>query len=58
MVHTKLNPIFIESDIASCDGTGTESGHPLVFLEVEEEISCPYCSKIFRKISSTIKTLP
>tara|TARA_Y100000768_G_scaffold115002_1_gene84853 strand:+ start:155 stop:331 length:177 start_codon:yes stop_codon:yes gene_type:complete len=43
---------FVESKKVSCDGGGGALGHPKVYLEMgdENEIICPYCSKLFRII--------
>jgi len=35
----------------SCDGNGSSSGHPRVFLTLDahtHEITCPYCSQQFK----------
>ena len=43
---------FVRSKKVSCDGGGGTLGHPKVYLEMgnENEIVCPYCSKLFRLI--------
>ena len=40
---------FVNSKKVSCDGGGGALGHPKVYLEMgdENEIVCPYCSKLF-----------
>ena len=37
---------------ASCNGQN-KTGHPLIYfhLEENEEVACPYCSKIFKQQS-------
>ena len=41
---------FVKSKKVSCDGGGGVLGHPKVYLEMgdQNEIICPYCSKLFR----------
>ena len=41
---------FVNSKKVSCDGGGGALGHPKVYLEMgdENEIVCPYCSKLFK----------
>ena len=43
---------FVNSKKVSCDGGGGALGHPKVYLEMgdENEIICPYCSKLFKII--------
>ena len=43
---------FVNSKKVSCDGGGGVLGHPKVYLEMgdENEIICPYCSKLFKII--------
>ena len=43
---------FVKSKKVSCDGGGGVLGHPKVYLEMgdENEIVCPYCSKLFKII--------
>ena len=43
---------FVNSKKVSCDGGGGALGHPKVYLEMgdENEIVCPYCSKLFKII--------
>ena len=45
---------FVNSKKVSCDGGGGALGHPKVYLEMgdENEIICPYCSKLFKIISN------
>ena len=46
----KSNIEFVQSKKVSCDGGGGALGHPKVYLEMgdENEIICPYCSKLFK----------
>ena len=46
------NVEFVNSKKVSCDGGGGALGHPKVYLEIgdENEIVCPYCSKLFKII--------
>jgi len=39
----------VSSIKVSCDGGGGPSGHPKVYLDmgIEQEVICPYCSKLF-----------
>ena len=41
---------FVKSKKVVCDGGGGALGHPKVYLEMgdENEIVCPYCSKLFK----------
>ena len=41
---------FVQSKKVTCDGGGGALGHPKVYLEMgdENEIVCPYCSKLFK----------
>tara|TARA_B100001057_G_C22177840_1_gene692080 strand:+ start:377 stop:553 length:177 start_codon:yes stop_codon:yes gene_type:complete len=41
---------FVSSKKVSCDGGGGVLGHPKVYLEMgdENQITCPYCSKLFK----------
>ena len=43
---------FVKSQKVSCDGGGGALGHPKVYLDMgdENEIVCPYCSKLFKII--------
>ena len=43
---------FVSSKKVSCDGGGGVLGHPKVYLEMgdEDQIICPYCSKLFKII--------
>ncbi len=43
---------FVQSKKVICDGGGGALGHPKVYLEMgdENEIVCPYCSKLFKII--------
>ena len=47
----KIQQITTSSPKVSCSGEPSNlSGHPLVYLEIDEdkkEINCPYCSKKF-----------
>jgi len=39
----------VDSKKVSCDGGGGALGHPKIYLDMgkENQIICPYCSKIF-----------
>tara|TARA_B100000614_G_C14427117_1_gene444527 strand:+ start:711 stop:887 length:177 start_codon:yes stop_codon:yes gene_type:complete len=41
---------LVSSKKVSCDGGGGVLGHPKVYLEMgdEDQITCPYCSKLFK----------
>ena len=41
---------FVKSKKVICDGGGGALGHPKVYLDMghENEIICPYCSKLFK----------
>ena len=41
---------FVKSKKVICDGGGGTLGHPKVYLDMgdENEIICPYCSKLFK----------
>ena len=43
---------FVKLKKVSCDGGGGALGHPKVYLEMgdDNEIICPYCSKLFKII--------
>ena len=49
---SKSNIEIVSSKKVSCDGGGGALGHPKVYLEMgdENEITCPYCSKLFKII--------
>ena len=49
---SKSNIEIVSSKKVSCDGGGGALGHPKVYLEMgdENEIICPYCSKLFKII--------
>jgi len=53
-IKDDLNPDieFVSSKKVSCDGGGGVLGHPKVYLEMgdEDQIICPYCSKLFKII--------
>ena len=48
--NIKSNIEIVSSKKVSCDGGGGALGHPKVYLEMgdENEIVCPYCSKLFK----------
>ncbi len=49
--------VEVEATFVSCDGGGGASGHPKVFLKLEDRrVACPYCGKVF--ILKTGFTLP
>ncbi|MTJ80355.1 MAG: zinc-finger domain-containing protein [Telmatospirillum sp.] len=42
--------VTVERTTVSCEGEGTESGHPKVYLTFKpgsRETVCPYCSRTF-----------
>ena len=41
---------LVKSKKVVCDGGGGTLGHPKVYLDMgdENEIICPYCSKLFK----------
>ena len=40
--------VHVHTPTVSCDGGAGPAGHPLVYLRiVEQQITCPYCSKLF-----------
>lgn len=42
--------VVVNQRKVSCDGSGGALGHPKVYLEIKEhddEIICPYCSRVF-----------
>ena len=43
------NTFYTQTHQVSCDGGDGALGHPLVFLELEDngQIICPYCSRKF-----------
>lgn len=43
------NIVYVDQPVVSCDGNGEGSGHPLIYLNLEEsgEVVCPYCSRKF-----------
>ena len=45
-----LDKEFVKSKKVICDGGGGTLGHPKVYLDMgdENEIICPYCSKLFK----------
>ena len=49
---SKSNIEIVSSKKVSCDGGGGALGHPKVYLEMgdENEIICPYCSKLYKII--------
>ena len=43
------NIIYVNHRKVKCEDLLGGIGHPLVYLEIKtEEITCPYCSKIFK----------
>jgi len=45
--------IYVDQRKVKCEDLLNGIGHPRVYLEIkEEQISCPYCSKIFKFKSS------
>lgn len=46
----KGDKVIVNQRKVSCDGSGGALGHPKVYLEIkehEDEIVCPYCSRVF-----------
>lgn len=42
------NITYVDAHKVSCEGLENGIGHPRVYLEMkDEQITCPYCSKIF-----------
>jgi len=42
---------IVSSLTTSCDGAGDSSGHPKVYIKLDEQThqgTCPYCSRIFK----------
>ncbi len=41
--------IYIDSQVAACNGGGGPLGHPKVYLNLSADgkIECPYCSRLF-----------
>lgn len=46
---------IVSSAIVSCDGGGGAMGHPKVYLTFNntDELTCPYCSQVFRLAPGT-----
>lgn len=43
------NITYVDTHKVSCEGLESGIGHPKVYLEIkDEQITCPYCSKIFK----------
>jgi uncharacterized Zn-finger protein len=41
--------IYVNDHKVKCEGETDSSGHPRVYLEInQEQITCPYCSKTFK----------
>ena len=41
--------VHVHTPTVSCDGGVGLAGHPRVYLRiVAQEVTCPYCSKVFR----------
>ena len=43
--------VTVTTNAVSCEGNGPVTGHPKVYLAFkpgENEIMCPYCSRIFQ----------
>jgi uncharacterized Zn-finger protein len=41
--------VYVSRHKVYCEGQSDALGHPRVYLEIKnEQIICPYCSKIFR----------
>lgn len=50
IAHPKFaNTFYVQEQQVGCDGGNGALGHPLVFLEVEDNggVICPYCSRKF-----------
>ena len=39
--------LFVDAEVAACDGGGGPLGHPRVFLHMTDdgEVTCPYCGR-------------
>ena len=49
-MRKQSNTIVVSKRHVSCDGGGTITGHPKIYLEIDHdtnEIYCPYCSQHF-----------
>ncbi len=45
---------FLKSKKVYCEGGIEDSGHPKIYLIIgknEDSVSCPYCGKIFTRLS-------
>lgn len=44
-----MEKVIVHKRSISCDGDDAELGHPKIYLEIglENQIVCPYCSKVF-----------
>lgn len=49
--ETHDDVVTVTDTTAVCDGTHDAGGHPRVYLQIDPEtgeVTCPYCSRIFR----------
>lgn len=45
---TPTETIPVRERVVACDGGGGTLGHPRVFLRiVEQQVLCPYCSRLY-----------
>lgn len=43
------NIVYVDHRKVKCEDLSHGIGHPLIYLEIKEsQITCPYCSKIFK----------
>lgn len=51
-MNKSIKIIEIHSKSTHCNGGSDIAGHPLIYLEISDknEVSCPYCSIIFKYI--------
>jgi uncharacterized Zn-finger protein len=49
--------IYVEANVAACNGGGGALGHPKVYLNLSAEgrVECPYCSRLFLRGQSPHK---
>lgn len=41
--------VYVETHKVQCEGIVGAAGHPRIYLEIKnQEIQCPYCSRIFK----------
>jgi uncharacterized Zn-finger protein len=52
--------IYVDANVAACNGGGGPLGHPKVYLNLSAEgrVECPYCSRLFLRGQSPHKGNP